>query len=64
MVQIMARDRGAQFFVPSKDVCVDNGAMIAWLGFLMYESGVRMNLDDSLINQRFRTDMVEVTWRD
>jgi hypothetical protein len=30
----------------------------------MYESGVRMNLDDSLINQRFRTDMVEVTWRD
>jgi tRNA A37 threonylcarbamoyltransferase TsaD len=38
--------------------------MIAWLGFLMYTSGVRMSLDDSLINQRFRTDMVEVTWRD
>jgi len=64
MVQIMANDRGADFFVPSRDVCVDNGAMIAWLGFLMYDSGVRMSLDDSLINQRFRTDMVEVTWRD
>jgi len=64
MVQTMAQDRGASFFVPSRDVCVDNGAMIAWLGFLMYDSGVRMNLDDSLINQRFRTDMVEVTWRD
>jgi N6-L-threonylcarbamoyladenine synthase/N6-L-threonylcarbamoyladenine synthase/protein kinase Bud32 len=64
MVQTMAKDRGAHFFVPSRDVCVDNGAMIAWLGFLMYESGLRMSLDESLINQRFRTDMVEVTWRD
>jgi N6-L-threonylcarbamoyladenine synthase len=64
MVQRMAEDRGARFFVPSKDVCVDNGAMIAWLGFLMYASGVRMRLQDSVINQRFRTDMVEVTWRD
>jgi len=63
MVQTMAQDRGARFFVPERDVCVDNGAMIAWLGFLMYTSGVRMRLEDSLINQRFRTDMVEVTWR-
>jgi len=64
MVQTMAFDRGAKFFVPSRDLCIDNGAMIAWLGFLMYESGSRMSVDDSLINQRFRTDMVEVTWRD
>ena len=64
MVLRMASDRGARFFVPSRDVCIDNGAMIAWLGFLMYQSGRRMNLDNSVINQRFRTDMVEVTWRD
>jgi N6-L-threonylcarbamoyladenine synthase/N6-L-threonylcarbamoyladenine synthase/protein kinase Bud32 len=64
MVQTMAQDRGARFFVPARDVCIDNGAMIAWLGFLMYESGVRMSLEESLINQRFRTDMVEVSWRD
>ena len=63
MVGTMAKDRDATFFVPSRDVCVDNGAMIAWLGLLMYHSGVRMSLDDSVINQRFRTDMVEVTWR-
>jgi N6-L-threonylcarbamoyladenine synthase/N6-L-threonylcarbamoyladenine synthase/protein kinase Bud32 len=63
MVQIMATDRGAKFFVPSRDLCVDNGAMIAWLGFLMYQSGQRMSIDDSVINQRFRTDMVEVHWR-
>lgn len=63
MVQSMALARGARFFVPSRDVCVDNGAMIAWLGLLMYQSGLRMRLEDSVINQRFRTDMVEVTWR-
>jgi N6-L-threonylcarbamoyladenine synthase/N6-L-threonylcarbamoyladenine synthase/protein kinase Bud32 len=63
MVETMARDRGAKFFVPSRDVCVDNGAMIAWLGFLMYDSGLRMSIDESIINQRYRTDMVEVSWR-
>ena len=64
MVETMAHDRHASFFVPSRDLCIDNGAMIAWLGWLMYQSGRRMSIDESLINQRFRTDMVEVTWRD
>ncbi len=64
MVNMMAEDRGARFFVPSKDLCIDNGAMIAWLGLLMFDSGVRMNIKDTIINQRFRTDMVDVTWRD
>ncbi|MEM0493008.1 MAG: bifunctional N(6)-L-threonylcarbamoyladenine synthase/serine/threonine protein kinase [Candidatus Thermoplasmatota archaeon] len=63
MVRVMAKERDASFFVPSKDLCVDNGAMIAWLGAIMYNSGVRMNLEDSTIDQRFRTDMVEVRWR-
>jgi len=64
MVQKMANERGARFFVPAKDLCIDNGAMIAWLGFLMYNSGIRMKIKDSFIDQRFRTDMVDVTWRD
>ena len=64
MVEIMAKERGASFFVPSKDLCIDNGAMIAWLGVLMYNSGIRMKIENSFINQRFRTDMVDVTWRD
>jgi N6-L-threonylcarbamoyladenine synthase len=63
MVETMAVDRGASFFVPSIDLCIDNGAMIAWLGFLMHESGVRMEVKDTVIDQRFRTDMVDVTWR-
>jgi len=64
MVSIMAEERNASFFVPRKDVCIDNGAMIAWLGALMYESGVRMSIDQTIVNQRFRTDMVDVIWRD
>ena len=64
MVKIMAEDRDAQFFVPTKDLCIDNGAMIAWLGCVMYNSGIRMNIEDTIINQRFRTDMVDVTWRE
>jgi len=64
MVRTMAEERDASFFVPSKDVCIDNGAMIAWLGYLMYESGVRMTVDETSIDQRFRTDMVDVTWRE
>jgi len=64
MANTMASERGARFFVPSKDLCIDNGAMIAWLGFLMYDSGMRMGIEESVIDQRFRTDMVDVSWRD
>jgi tRNA A37 threonylcarbamoyltransferase TsaD len=64
MVDIMAEERNAFSYVPTKDLCIDNGAMIAWLGFLMYNSGLRMGINESNINQRFRTDMVDVTWRD
>ena len=64
MVHKMAEDRGARFFVPSKDLCIDNGAMIAWLGILMYNNGIRLKVEESYIDQRFRTDMVDVSWRD
>jgi len=63
MVGRMAADRGAQMFVPPGDLCVDNGAMIAWTGLLMHSSGVRMSLRDTTIDQRFRTDEVAVRWR-
>jgi tRNA A37 threonylcarbamoyltransferase TsaD len=38
--------------------------MIAWLGFLMYNNGIRLKVEESYIDQRFRTDMVDVNWRD
>jgi N6-L-threonylcarbamoyladenine synthase len=63
MVARMATDRGAQMFVPPGDLCIDNGAMIAWTGLQMYRGGVRQRIEDTLVNQRFRTDEVPVTWR-
>ncbi len=63
MVAKMAHDRGAEMFVPEPKVCIDNGAMIAWTGLLMHRAGIRMSVNDTKIDQRFRTDEVEVTWR-
>lgn len=63
MVRIMAEERGARMYVPPARLCIDNGAMIAWTGLLMYKSGSRMSIDETVIKQRFRTDEVEVIWR-
>jgi metallohydrolase, glycoprotease/Kae1 family len=63
MVKTMAEARGAEMFVPDRRLCMDNGAMIAWLGHLMYDSGIRMRIEDTVVRQRFRTDEVKVTWR-
>ncbi len=64
MLSEMAKERGGKMFVPERNLCRDNGAMIAWLGNLMYGSGVRMEIVDTEVRQRFRTDEVPVTWRD
>ena len=63
MVDTMAHDRGARMFVPPGDLCIDNGAMIAWTGLLMHTAGVRVAIEDTVVDQRFRTDEVDVVWR-
>jgi N6-L-threonylcarbamoyladenine synthase/N6-L-threonylcarbamoyladenine synthase/protein kinase Bud32 len=63
MIARMASDRGAEMFVPPGDLCIDNGAMIAWTGLQMHRSGVRMKLAETVIDQRYRTDEVPVIWR-
>jgi tRNA A37 threonylcarbamoyltransferase TsaD len=40
----------------------DNGAMIAYLGLLMYSSGDVMSIENSHVNPNFRPDDVDVTW--
>jgi N6-L-threonylcarbamoyladenine synthase/protein kinase Bud32 len=63
MLRIMCEDRGARFFVPEQKFLGDNGAMIAYTGKLMLESGVSLPVDTSQINPTFRSDEVEVTWK-
>jgi N6-L-threonylcarbamoyladenine synthase len=42
----------------------DNGAQIAWTGILSYlKSKNAINISDSFVNQSWRVDSVDVTWR-
>lgn len=64
MCEIMCRERNCKFFAPSNDLLVDNGAMIAYLGEIMFNAGIREdNLANVNIFPRQRTDDVEVKWR-
>jgi N6-L-threonylcarbamoyladenine synthase len=64
MMGIMARDRGGEVYATDERFCIDNGIMIAHAGLLAYGTGFRTSVEESTITQRFRTDEVEVTWRD
>ena len=63
MAGTMTRARDVACFAPSKALCVDNGVMIAWLGHVMQAGGYEAQPQDDRVDQRFRTDMAEVTWR-
>jgi N6-L-threonylcarbamoyladenine synthase/protein kinase Bud32 len=63
MLTIMCEDRGATFHVPPKQYLGDNGAMIAYTGRLMLESGQTLSIAASHINPVYRADDVPVTWR-
>jgi N6-L-threonylcarbamoyladenine synthase/N6-L-threonylcarbamoyladenine synthase/protein kinase Bud32 len=63
MIDTMAKAREAKMFVPANELCVDNGAMIAWTGILMHLAGMRMSIEATAIKQRFRTDEVDVVWK-
>jgi tRNA A37 threonylcarbamoyltransferase TsaD len=61
MLGIMAREHNAKFGFP-KNYCSDNGVMIAILGLIMYNSGIRHSIDDTGVRQKFRSDDVEILW--
>ncbi len=63
MIETMTEERGAEYYVPEAQYCVDNAAMIAWTGYVMYDAGISISVEESNIKQKFRTDEVEVTWR-
>ncbi len=66
MCRIMCGERNAEFFCPEKSLLVDNGAMIAFLGELMFKSGILFSykrLNEIDIKPRQRTDEVNVTWK-
>ena len=63
MMRIMVEERGGMLYATDERFCIDNGAMIAHAGWEMFCSGCVTPLKDTWCTQRFRTDEVEVTWR-
>lgn len=63
MTKTMCEERGAKCFILENEFNVDNAAMIAWLGIVMYSKGIRHEINDIVIDPYLRTDEVEVTWR-
>eukprot|EP00949_MAST-11_sp_MAST-11-sp1_P001963 g1963.t1 len=64
MVSLMMAARGGKSFDMDHRYCIDNGAMIAQAGIFAFQRGVTTALEDSQCTQRFRTDEVDVVWRD
>jgi N6-L-threonylcarbamoyladenine synthase len=68
MCKIMCKERGANFFCPEKSLLVDNGAMIAFLGEIMFNKKTNVfsysDLNKIDIVPRQRTDNINVTWKD
>jgi N6-L-threonylcarbamoyladenine synthase/protein kinase Bud32 len=62
MISIMTREHYADFYQPPIKYCGDNGAMIAWMGQLMFHYGSVQKVEDTSVTQRYRTDQVDVPW--
>ncbi|MGA8302815.1 MAG: bifunctional N(6)-L-threonylcarbamoyladenine synthase/serine/threonine protein kinase [Thermoplasmata archaeon] len=63
MVRTMVEERGGTMFAPPREMCVDNGAMIAWTGSLAWGAGLSVAVEASAVQPRQRTDLVLTPWR-
>ncbi|XP_076034729.1 putative tRNA N6-adenosine threonylcarbamoyltransferase Tcs3 [Oratosquilla oratoria] len=64
MMATMCKERGARLYATDESFCIDNGAMIAQAGYLMFKCGTTIPVEKATVTQRYRTDAVFVTWRD
>lgn len=62
MISIMAEEHYAEFHQPPIKYCGDNGAMIAWMGQLMFHYNKVQKVEDTTVIQKYRTDQVDVPW--
>jgi glycoprotease/Kae1 family metallohydrolase len=64
MCRIMCEERGAKFFCPERQFLVDNGAMISFLGEILFNNGsYPKNMEEVDILPRQRTDDLVITYR-
>jgi universal protein Kae1 len=62
MLQSIAQEHDAQFYVVPKQFATDNGAMIAWTGVLAFLHGLTVPVEQSFVKVRWRVDRVDVPW--
>ena len=62
MCDMMAEERESTSFAPPRMYCIDNGTMIAKLGFLELKNGRLTDYSQSAIDQYLRTDQTPITW--
>ncbi|MCJ7450553.1 MAG: bifunctional N(6)-L-threonylcarbamoyladenine synthase/serine/threonine protein kinase [Candidatus Nanohaloarchaeota archaeon QJJ-9] len=62
MLEVMAKERGANSYKVPNEYAMDNGAMIAYTGQLKYNSKGETEINRSGIKPDWRTDQVEADW--
>lgn len=62
MLEKFSLEAGVKFYPTDPEYCMDNGAMIAQAGLLMYGNGARQQIEETTVDQRFRIDQVPVPW--
>ncbi len=62
MINSIAEEHEARFYVVPANYAGDNGAMIAWAGLLTYKYGKPISIEESLVKQRWRLDEADVPW--
>ncbi len=62
MLSCMAEEHGSGFGFAPDQFNADNGAMVAFVGEKMLESGMGYALKDCVVDQRYRIDRAEVRW--
>jgi N6-L-threonylcarbamoyladenine synthase len=73
MAKIMCNERNALLYIPENSLLVDNGAMIAYLGEIIYDFYIKTKRKNCIyylkehdlvdINPKMRTDDVDVFWK-
>ncbi len=62
MCELMCQERDSKSFAPPRMYCIDNGTMIARLGWLELGAGRVTKFDNSAIDQYLRTDQTPIIW--
>tara|TARA_B100001741_G_scaffold126917_1_gene104554 strand:+ start:4034 stop:5038 length:1005 start_codon:yes stop_codon:yes gene_type:complete len=62
MCDLMCKERESESFAPPRMYCIDNGTMIARLGWLELNAGRVTEFETSAIDQYLRTDQTPIIW--